>query len=247
MNWPTNLRLPWLGLGACVVCGSSSLASADTPSTEIEEIIVTAQRRPEPLADVPMSLNVITGDRLAQEGVSSVGGLSKFVPGFTFTQTPYGAPILTIRGIGFFDEAVGIAPTVSVYVDQILIPFPRAAEGVSLDVERVEVLKGPQGTLFGQNATGGAINYVANKPTNEFTAGGELSYGRFNDVDGYGFVSGPLSDRVTARLAVRAEHRDGWQQSTSRNDELGVADFNNARLTLDWRAADTLTLVFTAQ
>jgi iron complex outermembrane recepter protein len=98
-----------------------------------------------------------------------------------------------------------------VYVDQALIPFPRAAEGVSLDLERVEVLKGPLGTLLGHNSTGGAINYIANKPTSEFKAGGDFSYARFNDLDVNGFISRPLSDQLSARFATSVEHRrDGW-------------------------------------
>ncbi|MFD2580332.1 TonB-dependent receptor plug domain-containing protein [Novosphingobium colocasiae] len=82
----------------------------------------------------------------------------------------------------------------------------------AFDLERVEVLKGPQGTLFGNNATGGAINMIAAKPTNEFKAGVDLSYGRFNTFEASGFVSGPLSDTLRARLAVKAVNGDGWQK-----------------------------------
>jgi iron complex outermembrane receptor protein len=230
-------------LSSCAAYAQESPATSSQQDSQpqIEEIVVTAEKRSERLADVPMSITAITGEQLREQGVSSVADLQKVVPGLAFTQSPYGAPIVTIRGIGFFDEAVGISPTVSVYVDQVLIPFPRATEGVSLDLQRVEVLKGPQGTLFGQNSTGGAVNYIANKPTTEFKAGGDVSYGRFNDLDVSGFASGPLSDQWSARVAARVEHRgDGWQQSTSRNDSLGIADFKTARLLLNWRPTDSL-------
>jgi outer membrane receptor protein involved in Fe transport len=219
---------------------------AAAPESQMEEVVVTAERRPERLSDVPMSVNAISGEQLTQWRLFSVGDLAKVVPGLTFTPSPYGAPILTIRGIGYFDEAVGSSPAVSVYLDQVPIPFPRAAEGVSLDTQRVEVLKGPQGTLFGQNSTGGAINYVANMPTTQFATGADLSYGRFDEVDADGFVSGSLSDQLTARVALRARHADGWQQSVARDDTLGKADFDSARLILDWKAADTLTWILNA-
>jgi outer membrane receptor protein involved in Fe transport len=224
--------------------GAEAAGAAET--AEIQEVIVTAQKRNERLLDVPLSITAVTGDALAKAGVKSVGDLQKVAPSLAFTQSPYGAPIYTIRGIGFFDEAVGISPTVSVYIDQVPIPFSRATEGASLDLERVEVLAGPQGTLFGQNSTGGAINYIAAKPTDTFKAGADLSYGRFNDLDLSGFVSGPVSETVRARLAVRHESRDGWQQSTSRDDSLGHVNFSSARLLVDWEPTDTLRLEFGA-
>jgi outer membrane receptor protein involved in Fe transport len=107
-------------------------------------------------------------------------------------------------------------------------------EGVVLDLERVEALKGPQGTLFGQNSTGGAINFVAAKPTKDFKTGFDLSYGRFADFEGEGFVSGPLSDTVTARLAVRTEQSGDWQRDYTRQDYLGARHFDTGRLLIDF-------------
>ena len=214
---------------------SSPTRTTDQPTAAgVGEIIVTAQKRSERLSDVPLSITAASADALNRRGVKSVGDLEKIVPGLTFTQTAYGAPIYTIRGIGFFDEAVGISPTVSVYVDQVPIPFSRATEGATLDLERVEVLKGPQGTLFGQNSTGGAINYIAAKPTSVPKAGFDLSYGRFNDADIDGFVSGPLTSTLNARLSARTEQSGDWQYSTSRNAKLGQKNFFTGRLLLDW-------------
>src|SRR3546814_10018296 len=120
--------------------------------------------------------------------------LEALTPGFVFLPSPKGSPIFQIRGVGFFEEAIGISPTVTTYVDQAPLPFSVMAQGAMFDVERVEVLKGPQGTLFGQNATGGAINFVVAKPTDEIAAGFDAEYGRFQS-----FQLGGL-DRKSTRL-----------------------------------------------
>ena len=218
-------------------------AAADQGS---DEIIVTAQKRSERLSDVPLSITAVTGDQLTRQGVTNPAQLERIVPGLTFTSSAYSAPVYTIRGIGSYDEAIGISPTVSIYVDQVPLPFSRMTQGAALDLERVEVLKGPQGTLFGQNSTGGAINYLPARPTSDFRAGVELTYGRFNEVDASGFISGPLAEGVSARLAVRTEQRDDWQRSYTRNDTLGQRNFTNARLLLDIRPSDRWSLELSA-
>ncbi|WP_255325986.1 MULTISPECIES: TonB-dependent receptor [Sphingobium] len=225
---------------------ASSSSSASAPS-ELGDIIVTAQKRSERLNDVPLSITAATGEQLAKAGVNGPADLEKIVPGFTYQPSTYGTPVFTIRGIGFFDTAVAVAPAVSVYVDQVPLPFLAMTPGASLDVERVEALKGPQGTLFGQNSTGGAINYIAAKPTKDPKMGFDLTYGRFNQIDGQAYVSGPITNTLTGRVAVRHEYRDGWQVNQSRpNDRLGTRDFTSGRLLLDWEPSDTLRFEFNA-
>jgi outer membrane receptor protein involved in Fe transport len=189
-----------------------------------------------------MSISAIGGDKLKQAGVSNVADLTKIVPGFSFQPSDYGSPILTLRGVGLRNVAIAVSPTVSVYLDQVPLPFSEMTRGASLDLERVEVLKGPQGTLFGQNSTGGAINYIAAKPTHDVQGGASLTYGRFNEVDGDVTLSGPLSDTVRARVAVRTEQRDGWQKSLTRDDSLGSRNFTTGRLLLDWDPSASLSL-----
>ena len=205
------------------------------------DIVVTAQKRSERLNEVPISIAAISGDQLTQQGIKSPADLGKVVLGFSYQDSAYQAPVFSIRGIGFYDLGIGSSPTVSVYVDQVPVPYLVMAEGVGLDAERVEVLKGPQGTLFGQNSTGGAINYIAAKPTIDLHAGFDLSYARFNDVDAQAYVSGPLADGLRFRVAARHEYRDGWQISQSRpNDRLGNRDFSEGRVLLDWDATSRL-------
>ena len=212
-----------------------------TRPTTLNEIVVTAQKREQSINSVPESITAATGDQLRLAGVTQVRDLTKVAPGFTYADSAAGTPIYTLRGIGFVDVSLAGRPTVSIYEDQAPIPFAIETRGADLDVDRVEVLKGPQGTLFGSNATGGAINFVAAKPTSTFKAGTDISYGRFNSVDASGFISGPVLDTLTARLAVQHIGSDDWQQSYTTGDKTGGADFTNARLLLNWKPISRLS------
>jgi outer membrane receptor protein involved in Fe transport len=143
-----------------------------------------------------------------------------------------------MRGVGYFEQSLAATPTVSLYQDQVPFTLPVMAQGIFLDLERVEILKGPQGTLFGQNATGGAVNFIAAQPTDTFEAGLDVAVTRFEEIRTSGFVSGALSSTLNARLAVSAETGGAWQESITRNDELGDKDKKVIRLILDWRPSD---------
>lgn len=212
----------------------------------MDEIIVTAQKRSEKINDVGMAITAATGDMLQARGISDASQLSKIEPAFQYTKSNYGAPVYSLRGVGFYDTSLGATPAVTVYLDQVPVPYSVMTRSVGFDLERVEILKGPQGTLFGQNSTGGAVNYIAAKPTNQFEAGLDASYGRFNSLDTTAFVSGPLSDTLKARLAVHAEQAGDWQRSYTRSDSLGSVDQLYARLLLDWQPTDGFSLQFNA-
>src|SRR5258708_35931150 len=108
------------------------------------------------------------------------------------------------------------------------------SEGVSLDLQRVEVLKGPQGTLFGENSTGGAVNYIPNRPTDHFTAGSSLTYGRFNETDDEGYVSGPVLGTVNDRIEVRPDKRSFLQYYYTTSDTTGCRLFTTGRVLDDY-------------
>lgn len=223
--------------------GQDAKETATKESTVPNDVIVvTAQKRSERLTDVPMSITAITGDGLTRIGISEPSQLGQAVPGFSAQQSAFGTPILSIRGIGYNDNSATAGSTVTAYIDQVALPYSVMARGAIMDLERVEVLKGPQGTLFGMNSTGGAINFVAARPTNDFEAGIDLSFGRFNEIDTTAFISGPLTDTLTARAAVQIESASGWQYSTTRpDDRLGDKEFINGRLLIDWKASPQLT------
>ncbi|WP_070151987.1 TonB-dependent receptor [Sphingobium phenoxybenzoativorans] len=247
-------RLAW-GASALVLASVGAAASAQSasetapqadranvPTDGIQDIIVTAQKRAESVNDVGMSIAALGQEKLLQAGISKVDDLARLVPGFTSNMTPFGTSVYTIRGIGFQDSTLGASPTVSTYIDEIPVPFSQQALGMMLDVERVEVLKGPQGTLYGQNSTGGAINFIAAKPTDDFQAGFNADYGRFNDADLQGFLSGAVGNRLSARIAVRVNQGDDWQRSYTRDDSMGRKRFIQGRFLVDWRPIDDLAI-----
>lgn len=200
---------------------------------EASEIVVTAQKRSQALGDVPMSITAIIGNDLTKRGVGTVQDLAKLTPGLSYVESGTSVPVFSIRGVGFFDTSIGARPTVSLYFDEAPLPFSIMAPAAFFDLERLEVLKGPQGTLFGQNATGGAINYIAAKPSDEIAAGSNLSFARFAKADMEAFVTGPIAPGVKARLAVHSTIGGSWQRSYTRNATLGETDFHQARFLID--------------
>lgn len=220
---------------------SAAATSADD-AADYGEIVVTAQKREEKLSDVGMSIAAVSANQLDALGVNDPSDLSKIVAGFTFAQSPYNTPIYTLRGVGFYESTLSAAPTVSVYVDEVPLPFPALTTAAGLDPERVEVLKGPQGTLFGQNSTGGAINYIAAKPTSEFKAGTEISYARFNEVDANMYLSGPITDNLRGRISVHTSQGGEWQRNILNGETLGDKNLVQGRILLDWTPTDRLKL-----
>ncbi len=169
---------------------SSQEESVKTRSSLIEEVVVTAQKREQSSQDVGIAVSAFSGDTLNQLGVQDTTDISSMVPGFTFADSGYSIPTYTIRGIGFADISQAGSSTVGVYIDEIILPYPAMTKGANLDLERVEVLKGPQGTLYGRNTTGGAVNYISNKPAEDFEAGFSASYGKYNRSELEAYVSG---------------------------------------------------------
>lgn len=227
---------------------TAQAAAASDETNMVQGLVVTAEKREENIQTVPMSVQAATGDRLTKLGINNTEDLTKIIPGFEVTPNYYGTVVYTIRGVGFQDTSLAGSPTVTVYQDQMPLPFSILTAGATLDLQRVEVLKGPQGTLFGENATAGAINYIANKPTDHFEAGGDLTVGTFQTVNFQGFVSGPIADGLNARLAFQSNNSGAWQKGYAQQagQETGGTDFQNARLILQWKPTSNFTAELTA-
>lgn len=224
--------------------GEASADAAADSSGAGGEIIVTANKREQSINKVGLAITALSADALKGQHVVSLSDLANTIPGLSYAPSATQTPVYTLRGVGFYETSLAAYPTTSIYVDQVPLPFPALSTHANFDLERVEVLKGPQGTLFGQNSTGGAINFIAAKPTRSFEAGGDLTYGRFNRVEGNAYISGPLSDTVRARLAITGARADDWQYSYTRKDKLGEAGYYAARLLVDWEPSDRLDFEF---
>lgn len=208
-------------------------------SGEFGEIIVTAQKRNESINQIGMTISAFSGDTLKNRQVSNIQDLSSMIPGLSFTRSSTGSPVYSLRGVGFYESSLSAYPAVSVYVDEAPLSFPALTKHAAFDLERVEILKGPQGTLFGQNSTGGAINFIAAKPTDHLAAALEVGLARFNTVTAEGYLSGPLASNLTGRVAFRIEHGGDWQRSNTRpDDSLGRTRSYIGRMLLDFKPAD---------
>ncbi|MGQ2977793.1 MAG: TonB-dependent receptor [Sphingopyxis sp.] len=222
---------------------SANASAQEAGSSDDSDIVVTATKRAESINDVPMSISAASGDDLAAAGIRSADDLGKIVPGFTFTRSAYSTPVYSLRGVGFYNYDIASTPTVTVYQDEAPLPFSSMTRSAAFALERVEVLKGPQGLLFGSNSTGGAVNYIAARPTRDFAAGFDAGYGRFDAWELGGFVSGPLGDNVGVRVAARHEGSGEWQRSATRpNDRNGKRDFTQLRGLVDVTGGERLTV-----
>lgn len=237
-----------IGLGLLPGTAYAQVADQNSAVADsgVGDIIVTAQKRSESINRVPISITAASGEQLIRQGVMEPASLVKIVPGLQFSQSLFATPVFSLRGVGFYDASFAATSAVAVYVDEVSLPFSVMTSGAALDLERVEVLKGPQGTLFGQNATGGAINFIAAKPTSTLKAGMDASVNHFGRVDLSGFVSGPLSDTLRARLAVSTSQFGEWQKSYTRDAKLGDQNKLSGRFLIDWTPTDRLTVTLSA-
>lgn len=197
---------------------------AHAQSTE-DDIIVTAQRREQSVQDVSVAVSVVSGQELIEQGVSTVNGLENLAPSLEVeSQFGGGQPSYSLRGVGFKDYASNNAPTVGVYVDEVAYTLPIMTQGVLYDVERVEILRGPQGTLYGRNTTGGAINVITARPRDEFAAGVTAEYGNYEAFRAEGYLNWALGGGAAARLSAATAQGGAWQTNREDGRELGDAD-----------------------
>ena len=195
------------------VAPSPPAADANAPghaSGGVEEIVVTAQRRTERLQNVPVAVTAVSAARLEAVGISTTQDLSQVTPGLSAPQTAgYSQP--HIRGVGSSTNGPGLEQPVATYVDGVYIAAAPASLMTLNNIDRLEVLKGPQGTLFGRNATGGLIQVVTKDPKDELSGAANLSYANYNDVVGDLYVTDGLAQNLAADAALRFEYQgDGW-------------------------------------
>jgi iron complex outermembrane receptor protein len=215
--------------------------AADQGST-VEEMVVTARRREETLKDVPVAVTAVSAERLDQTGARDITILQQTTPNLTL-QVARGSNstlISFIRGVGQQDPLWGFEPGVGLYVDDVYLARPQAAVLDIFDIERMEVLRGPQGTLYGRNTIGGAIKYVTAKISGEPEFKVKGQFGSYGQRDWIGAVKGKLSDTVGASLTVAKFDRDGFGSNLNTGAEQYNKDVAAARATLEWSPTDSV-------
>ena len=195
--------------GARAGYAQTTAANTTKDTQVIDIVIVTAQRREENLIDVPIAVAAFSGEALERRQIDQATDLQLNVPNVSFTKTNFTGSNFQIRGIGVSSVAASGDSGVETHFNSMPIKNPRLFETEYFDVQRVEVLRGPQGTLYGRNATGGAVNIIARKPEKEFAGNVELEAGNYNALKAKGMVNIPLGDTVAARFAGISFQRDG--------------------------------------
>ncbi len=226
---------------------SAEAKSNDQVSFVLEEIIVTATRREASMQDIPMSIAAYSSDVLRDSGVHNIQDLQMLAAGLQIQMVGAQANV-TLRGVGAQQGAVGAESGVAVHRDGVYVKQrPEIAMGF-FDIERVEVLRGPQGTLYGRNATGGAVNIISKSPTDDFEAGASATLGNYSLVETEGFVSGPIAgDTLTARVAFKTRDHDGYTANIFDGKALDDGDFSGLRGVLRYQPTSDLRLDLTAE
>jgi iron complex outermembrane recepter protein len=194
------------GVGAAMSCPGTAHAQTVEGDT-IEQITVTARKRDESLLDVPISITAVTEDVMDRNAMRSIADVAPTVPGLNVNSDSVGRAFVSIRGIGTALQA-GVQPGVGVFQDGIYAPQTSYVNNPTLDIQRIEVLRGPQGTLYGKNTLGGAINIITRPPGDAFEG---KFYGTYTDGNGGeefgGRIGGPLGDTLRAKIAVASREK----------------------------------------
>lgn len=223
-----------------VVAAAAGAAIPAAYAQQLEEVVVTAQVRAQSLQDVPVSVNAVAGDKMMEAGIGKIEDLQAYVPNLTMSETGIGTNIY-VRGIGSginqgFEQSVGM------YFDGISYGRAQLARAPFLDLERVEVLRGPQNILYGKSSIAGALSLISAKPGQEFETYAQYSYEPSHGEQIVDFmISGPITDTFGARLALRKKDVDGYIENLTLGGDEPSRDEQTIRLVFDWIATDSIS------
>ncbi len=209
----------------------------------LEEIIVTAQKRAQSIQDVPISISAFSSSSLEQRGVNNVSDLQNFVPGLHFGKTDLGQAVVSLRGISGNYFGIGFDPGVAIHIDGHYLQSSAFMTRDFHDVERTEVLRGPQGTLYGKNVVGGTINIITNKPTDEVEGRLDVEIGNYNQRKIKGVLNMPISNTLKGRIAVVSEDRDGYTKNLTNGERLDASDYTSFRGSLLFTPTENLEIL----
>lgn len=246
------MKYSYIAVKVLSIAVASSMAaniSAQDSQPVFEEVLVTAEKRSESLQGLSQAITVLTGEDLDTRQVTSFVDLSAIAPGVNIAKNEGFKTVITIRGVGNEANQNAIAnPSVSYHLDGIYVASPFALQTDFLDLERIEVLRGPQGTLFGQNSTGGAINVVTTAPSMDSSFGkADLTLGDYGLIKARAAYNLPLSDTLAVRASVISNKRDGFTDNLTLGQDLDDANSMSARVRVLYEPSDNFRANFTAQ
>lgn len=228
-----------IAIGSALVVGSQTFAEGYV----LEEVIVSAQKRSESLQEVPVAVTAISGESIGEGGVTGLNDISRQTPGFTMTQFNIAEPQLYIRGIGSTQDSAGSDSPVAMFLDEVYIGRSGGVSFELYDIERVEVLRGPQGTLFGKNVVGGAISVVTTKPSEEFRAKVGLTAGNHGLTVVSGLINGALTDTTNGKFSFSKKDTDGYAKNISTGQDTHDVDNFSSRAQLAIHPSDELEIL----
>ena len=228
-----KLRLNIIQLSLFLFLLNVNLSSQENQKV-FEEIIVTAEKRDESLQTISQAVTAITESEIDDKNITSFVDLTSIVPGVTVAKNEGYKTVISIRGVGNETNQNAIAaPSVAYHMDGVFIASPFSLQTDFVDIERIEVLRGPQGTLFGQNSTGGAINVISKKPsTSAFSSNASMTIGDYNLRKVSSSTNFPISDSVATKLTFTSTERDGFSENVVTGQDLD--DASNISLRSDW-------------
>lgn len=212
----------------------TSLTSAVSWGAQLEEVVVTAQHRAENVQDVPIAVTALSADMLEVADIFDAGSIAQNVPGLTYAEFSPGQANIAMRGISSADDGAGLDNSVALFLDGVYIGRGASINFDMFDMERIEVLRGPQGTLFGRNAIGGAISVVSSKPSDEFNSKLGLTVGNEGILRYQALVGGPLTDQLAGKLTINHREHDGFVRNVVLNKDQQDEDQTSFRGQLKW-------------
>jgi len=234
-------------MAAVTLVASPAQAQDSEATAQVDDIVVTAQKRTQALSDVSLSVSAVGSARLAETNTANIESLQTLVPSISFGND-FNFAKLFIRGIGLSSSLPGVDPSVALHVDGAVVSLAQAQLGSMFDLERVEVLRGPQGTLYGRNATGGAVNLITAKPTDTLGGYVRLTVGGDDlNLVGEAAVGGPLTENIRGRIAFRAVKRDGYGINEFTGNDIDNANQFSTRAHLEFLPTETLSILLTGE
>ncbi len=229
------------------IAGVSGFCITNVASAaQLEEIVVTAQKKEESLQDIPLAITAFSGDQIREDGVANLEDIGSRTPGLVFSAFSAGQPEIAIRGIGTKEDGAAASDSTVVSIDDVYIAARTAQVFDIFDLERVEVLRGPQGTLYGKNSIGGSINFVTARPSDTLIGRARMTVGDNGRFDYGAMVSGPLTDNLLGKLTFSQRNYDGHLHNVLDGSTRGSQDTLAWRGQLLWIINDNVNLLFSA-